>query len=109
MKPAIAFLAGLALGIGLCAAMARAEAAEPQVNLHCIAIYGGKGDIELWRDYRDDFRQVLDPCGRSMSKASCEAAKAVVNDFRPVVKGEGLVGWRLFAAMCSEAQPVVQM
>lgn len=108
MKPAFAFLAGFALGT-LCAAFARTEAAEPQVNLHCITLYGQKADIGLWMAYGGDFERVLGPCGSTMPKAACEAAKEAVNDFRPVIKNEGLVGWRLFAAMCSEAQPVVQM
>lgn len=110
MKPVIAFTIGLALGIGLCGAFARAEVPKPQpkpelVNLHCRSLYGGPDQLELWRATGGQFEAVLGRCGSMMPKASCEAAAAAVNDFRPVIENEGPTGWKLFFAMCAGSQP----
>lgn len=72
-------------------------------NLHCRGFYGDISEVPAWMSVGGEFERVLRPCGSRMEKADCEAAAAVVNDFRPVI--EGLVGWRLFFASCSERQP----
>ena len=124
MKPFNAFC--IVMALGLFSSMTRANAEEPidlfpsepavyipkpipkpvqMVNLHCWGFYGDMSEVPSWISVGGEFERVLGQCGSRLPKADCEAAAAAVNDFRPIIRDEGLVGFRLFFAACSERQP----
>lgn len=124
MKPFTAFCIGMALILFTNMTRAHAEEliglfpSEPpvyipkpipkpvqMVNLHCWGFYGDMSEVPSWISVGGEFERVLGQCGSRLPKVDCEAAATAVNDFRPVNKGEGLVGIRLFFAACSERQP----